>query len=495
MTISPTLAPLIERLAPLIERVKTLPTQDVTWIAGVRQLDDAHVACFWLEAENEGIISVEIATREDALAVLISNLMVEMAEAEDLDRYRPLNLAFLQGVDAAPLQWIARQIGCDVIDAPSEDALEELLAEIDDFRPIELQCYLDDEEVTRSAVKTLFAAAARFHQARLWEKISSNQPIAVGDVYCVLLGKEEVEPRALCIFLTARAAAVVMHSDDPEKVASQPMLVLTYRDAEEVSDELREEAESNRWKYAPHAYPLLRRSDDDEGCLASADEIRLAVDVMEALMLAPPGDAPVARKVTLPDRRIVSVVWPIEVPAAPRVESLFQFRLTLDGMDKAPWRRFTFPTVATLGDLHDIILEMVGWDALEQYAFTIDGHLYGDSEQLEEMPLQEQTLPVGSRFTYRYGKTWQFTVEVERMLVGKDADVGITCIDGADAFPPDESMTPQIYARHRDSLDDGKKAKRARAAFPDGFDPHAFDRDGEAEAVQERWAELAELFY
>jgi hypothetical protein len=58
-------------------------------------------------------------------------------------------------------------------------------------------------------------------------------------------------------------------------------------------------------------------------------------------------------------------------------KQLFQFRLSLEGIQPAVWRRVQVPADFTLAQLHRVIQAAMGWLDYHLHEFTVSGHTYG----------------------------------------------------------------------------------------------------------------------
>lgn len=127
--------------------------------------------------------------------------------------------------------------------------------------------------------------------------------------------------------------------------------------------------------------------------------------------------------------------------------SVHRLKVTLRGSKPPIWRRIVVPSDITLGHLHGILQDTMGWDDSHLHEFTIDDISYADPDMVEDFDEDEtQTLLAdvaptpGKRFRYMYdfGDSWDHEILVEAVSA---PDPGMTypaCLTGKRACPPDD---------------------------------------------------------
>lgn len=140
--------------------------------------------------------------------------------------------------------------------------------------------------------------------------------------------------------------------------------------------------------------------------------------------------------------------------STPATAALFQFRITLLGLEPAIWRRIQVQD-CTLDKLHEHIQTAMGWTNSHLHQFDIRGERYGDPELLDDDFLEvvecidstktmvSKVMPKSGKrlaFTYEYdfGDSWDHEVLFEgRVLVDPNAQYPL-CLEGERACPPED---------------------------------------------------------
>jgi len=92
----------------------------------------------------------------------------------------------------------------------------------------------------------------------------------------------------------------------------------------------------------------------------------------------------------------------------------YQLRISLD---RTPvWRRVIIPETLTLGGLHLVIQQAMGWENRHLHAFEIGGKSYGPDD-LDEQSVKLTDVFKGRtgaiRYVYDFGDWWEHTVMLE----------------------------------------------------------------------------------
>lgn len=169
--------------------------------------------------------------------------------------------------------------------------------------------------------------------------------------------------------------------------------------------------------------------------------------------------------------------------------SIFQIKVTLEGIKPPIWRRLLVRNDTTLADLHDILQVAFGWTDSHLHQFRVDDTYYGkpDPDYLDHFPMhdeQEVTLDqiaAGEGFTFRYeydfGDSWLHRLVVEKVLPpepGRDYPV---CIKGRRAGPPEDVGGIWGYANFLEAMADPTHEEHDSYLewIGDEFDPEALD--------------------
>jgi hypothetical protein len=172
--------------------------------------------------------------------------------------------------------------------------------------------------------------------------------------------------------------------------------------------------------------------------------------------------------------------------------AIYQFRVTLKDSDPPIWRRIQVPD-CTLGQLHEILQVVMGWEESHLHQFIIRGAYYGpqdpdhtdwdmETHDEEELPIS-QIVKMGrkTRFTYEYdfGDSWQHEIVLEKTLE-PEPDVGYPrCVEGERACPPEDCGGVWGYAEFLEAIADPKHESHEDMLEWIGgkFDPEKFDLD------------------
>jgi hypothetical protein len=190
-------------------------------------------------------------------------------------------------------------------------------------------------------------------------------------------------------------------------------------------------------------------------------------------------------------------------PAPPAAGTIFQLKITLEGIRPPVWRRVQVED-CSLADLHDIIQVSMGWENSHLHAFEIGGEQYGDRQQWEgpggwgEPEVKDsRKLKLGRlvaqgikkfRYVYDMGDSWTHTLLVEKTVPAEPASAYPRCTDGKRACPPEDCGGPWGYGSLLETLGDPKHPEHDEMLEWVGgkFDPEAFAMD----AVNERLKRL-----
>lgn len=130
-------------------------------------------------------------------------------------------------------------------------------------------------------------------------------------------------------------------------------------------------------------------------------------------------------------------------------EGLLQLKLTLADIRPPIWRRVFVSNKLTLQQFHQVIQAIAGWRDEHEHEFVIADERYGQPAPHEVVPVQNEvlfrlhSLPLkeGATFAYVYDfhDRWQLEIKVEKILPPDPRGPSSSVIDGARAFPPENS--------------------------------------------------------
>ena len=167
--------------------------------------------------------------------------------------------------------------------------------------------------------------------------------------------------------------------------------------------------------------------------------------------------------------------------------AVLELKLTLAGAKPPIWRRLYVPNQITLKRLHELIQVVAGWEDKHLHEFVIAEKRYGELAPREVVPVHNEalfrlhSLPLleGTSFTYVYdfGDHWQIDVKVEGVVPGDPGGTYPLVLDGARAFPPEDSGGVPGYEILLEALSDPSDPEHEeyRRWVGEDFDPERFD--------------------
>jgi hypothetical protein len=155
------------------------------------------------------------------------------------------------------------------------------------------------------------------------------------------------------------------------------------------------------------------------------------------------------------------------------------------------WRRVVVPDDITLGELHYVILQAMGWDGGHLHVFSTRQGEYGTPDMelgyADEFGVQlAEMLPRrGSKllYTYDFGDNWEHDIRLEDRRPGTASDTLPSCVTGDGACPPDDCGGPWGYDRLKEVVANPDDEEHADMLdwlgldSPSQFDPAAFSLD------------------
>jgi Plasmid pRiA4b ORF-3-like protein len=122
---------------------------------------------------------------------------------------------------------------------------------------------------------------------------------------------------------------------------------------------------------------------------------------------------------------LVRAIAEFAASGAPRsVDQVAELKVSLARFRPPVWRRVQLPVTATLGDLHDVIQVLFGWDGDHLHEFRVGKKRYSDSFANLEGAEGEETVRLRDAFagggkvkyTYDFGTEWEHEVTLEKTL-------------------------------------------------------------------------------
>jgi hypothetical protein len=162
-------------------------------------------------------------------------------------------------------------------------------------------------------------------------------------------------------------------------------------------------------------------------------------------------------------------------------------KVTLLGLDPPIWRRIALASDITLGELHHVLQEAMGWQHSHLHDFRVGKTIYGDQEMLVETAEQDeweaslaQVAPKEKKrflYTYDVGDNWEHEILVEAVQAPEPGTRYPVCLAGEFACPPEDVGGVWGYADLLEALADPNHPDREEMLdwVDESFDPTAFN--------------------
>jgi len=169
----------------------------------------------------------------------------------------------------------------------------------------------------------------------------------------------------------------------------------------------------------------------------------------------------------------------------------YRLKITLLDTDPPVWRRVEVPSHISLNMLHLVIQDAIGWQHECLYHFLVESVPFGrpDWERTPLRPPEDARLVYlfffaqneGQKLEYEYDFAggWKHEIEVEGIIKESKTLIGIRCLEGERACPPEGIGGPRKYTDMLEALSDPSHRDHAiwKENTGDDFDPDRFDLD------------------
>ena len=167
--------------------------------------------------------------------------------------------------------------------------------------------------------------------------------------------------------------------------------------------------------------------------------------------------------------------------------AIYQIKVSLHGSKPPIWRRILVPSDTTLGQLHDILQVVMGWEDYHLHQFIVGQTYYGvphpdyGLEMRDEKRVELNQIVPGEGFKFRYeydfGDSWLHNLLVEKILPQASGEYYPVCIKGKRACPPEDVGGIWGYYDFLEAIQNpGHPEHDDMAEWIGGeFDPEAFD--------------------
>ena len=144
-------------------------------------------------------------------------------------------------------------------------------------------------------------------------------------------------------------------------------------------------------------------------------------------------------------------------------EKVYQLHISLKYLRPQIWRRFLVTEDITLGKLHDIIQEVMGWDDYHLHEFKINKIRFGMPDEdwgydkvknekkfkLSDLDLAEKQK---IEYLYDFGDGWEHEIKIEKILPFEITTKYPKCLAGEMACPPEDCGSYPGYQELRDLI-------------------------------------------
>jgi hypothetical protein len=166
--------------------------------------------------------------------------------------------------------------------------------------------------------------------------------------------------------------------------------------------------------------------------------------------------------------------------------SIYQLKVTLQGIEPPIWRRFEVLGDSTLAKLHDCLQVVMGWTDSHLHQFVLRGEYYGPLDAEFPRRRDEQAVRVadllrepGDNFTYEYdfGDCWRHELMLEGIHEPKPQERYPQVLAGERACPPEDCGGVSGYEHLIEVLGEPRhrEYRATRRWVGVGFDPEFFN--------------------
>lgn len=171
--------------------------------------------------------------------------------------------------------------------------------------------------------------------------------------------------------------------------------------------------------------------------------------------------------------------------AVKKKRALYQFKITLRGIDPPIWRRIQVSEDATLAQLHRVLQMVMGWEDCHLHEFRIGRKTYGEPDPDDERKIIDDKRTrihavlqgVGTELEYVYdlGDYWQHDLLLEAILQPAPDTTYPRCIAGGRSCPPEDVGGSGGYENYLAAMADPEHEEHEdMMAWRGPFAPEAF---------------------
>ncbi len=169
----------------------------------------------------------------------------------------------------------------------------------------------------------------------------------------------------------------------------------------------------------------------------------------------------------------------------PSQSTIYQIKVTLNGIRPPIWRRIQVRDDITLVRLHTILQIVMGWEDYHLHAFRIGNMEYGQPDPdlgiRSDRAVKLKQFVSGEKFKFRYeydfGDSWEHVLEVEKVLPPEPGVHYPRCLTGKRACPPEDVGGIWSYPDFLEAIRDPEHPEHDEMLewIGGSFDPEAFD--------------------
>jgi hypothetical protein len=172
--------------------------------------------------------------------------------------------------------------------------------------------------------------------------------------------------------------------------------------------------------------------------------------------------------------------------------TVYQFRIALQGIEPPIWRRIHIPEPYTFWDFHVAIQDAMGWLDCHLHEFRMINPSTGSEvdigipyEDFEKEIFIDWEEKIADYFTmknrsayyvYDFGDSWEHDIQLEKILPREDIEYPV-CIEGRRACPPDDCGGVSGYEKFLKIIADPSHEEYEEMLewVGEAFDPEYFD--------------------
>lgn len=173
-------------------------------------------------------------------------------------------------------------------------------------------------------------------------------------------------------------------------------------------------------------------------------------------------------------------------------DSIYEIKVTLQGLRPLIWRRFQVPADASLQELHLILQDVMGWTNSHLYQFKIGEEYYGepepdfsydDIEMKDASKIELSHVAQGEKtnfiYEYDFGDSWEHEILIEKILTVEPEVLYPVCLAGKRNCPPEDCGGIWGYDDLLEIIRTPEHEDRDEMMdwLGENFDPEAFDVD------------------